>query len=88
MKETPGDIILHMCTKNYGQMTYGSWDMVCDRWTDRQTDGQKKWHIDVGAQLKKKTDFTWNPQPQRNSVCRSRLTRETEFDSIFEHFNH
>ena len=32
MKKTPGDIIiLHMCTKNYDQMMYGSWDMVCDR---------------------------------------------------------
>ena len=31
-KKTPGDIIiLHMCTKNYDQMMYGSWDMVCDR---------------------------------------------------------
>ena len=28
----PGDIIiLHMCTKNYDQMMYGSWDMVRDR---------------------------------------------------------
>ena len=32
MKQTPGDIIiLHICTKNYDQMTYASWDMVCDR---------------------------------------------------------
>ena len=32
MKKTPGDIIiLHMCTKNYDQMMYGSWDMVHDR---------------------------------------------------------
>ena len=31
MKRKPGDvIILHMCTKNYGQMMYGSWDMVHD----------------------------------------------------------
>ena len=31
-KKTPGDIIiLHMCTKNYDQMMYGSWDMVRDR---------------------------------------------------------
>ena len=30
-KKTPGDIIiLHMCTKNYDQMMYGSWDMVHD----------------------------------------------------------
>ena len=31
-KKTPGDIIiLHMCTKNYDQMMYSSWDMVRDR---------------------------------------------------------
>ena len=30
-KKTPGDIILlHMSTKNYDQMMYGSWDMVHD----------------------------------------------------------
>ena len=26
-----------------------SWDMVCNRWTDGWTDGQKKWHIERGA---------------------------------------
>ena len=32
MKKIPGDIIiLHKCTKNYDQMMYSSWDMVCDR---------------------------------------------------------
>ena len=36
-KKTTGDIIiLHMCTKNYDYMIYSSWDMVCDRWMDRQ----------------------------------------------------
>ena len=40
-KKTPGDIIiLHMCTKNYDQIMYGSWDMVCDRWTGGLTDGR------------------------------------------------
>ena len=30
-KKPPGDIIiLHICTKNYDQMKYGSWDMVRD----------------------------------------------------------
>ena len=30
-KKIPGDIIiLHMHTKNYDQMIYGSWDMVCE----------------------------------------------------------
>ena len=31
-KTQPGDIIiLSMCTKNYDQMMYNSWDTVCDR---------------------------------------------------------
>ena len=46
-----------MCTKNNDHMIYSSWNMVCNRWTDRQmnrwmdgwTDVQKKWHIEVGA---------------------------------------
>ena len=51
MKETPGDIIiLHMCTKTYDQMMYGSWDMLREGRTDGRTDG--KWHIEVGAYLK------------------------------------
>ena len=50
-KKTPGDvIILHMCTKNYDQVMYGSWEMVCKGWAD----GQKKWHIEVGAPPKNK----------------------------------
>ena len=38
-------IILHMCTKNYDQMIYGSWDKA----RDGRTDGQKKWHMEVGV---------------------------------------
>ena len=39
MKKTPGDIIiLHMCTKNYDQMMYGSWDILSDRQTDGKSD--------------------------------------------------
>ena len=50
MKKLPEDIIiLHMCINNYNQMMYGSWDMVCDRWTDRQMDRWKKWQRWVGA---------------------------------------
>ena len=31
-EKSPGNIvILQMCTKNYDQMMYGSWGMVCDR---------------------------------------------------------
>ena len=44
MKKRPGDIImLHMCTKNNDHMMYmmyGSWNMVCNSWTDRWTDGK------------------------------------------------
>ena len=45
MKKMPGDImIVYMSTKNYGQMMYGFWDIVCDRqkdgWTDRWMDRQ------------------------------------------------
>ena len=36
--------------QKYDNMMYGSWDMVCNgRRTDGQTNGQKKWHIEVGA---------------------------------------
>ena len=38
-----------MCPKNYDQMMYGSWDILCDGWTDRWMDRWKKWHIEVGA---------------------------------------
>ena len=38
-----------MCNKNYDQMVYGSWDILRNRRTDGQTDGWKKWHIEVGA---------------------------------------
>ena len=42
VKKKSGDIIiLHICTKNYDQMMYGSWDMVRDGRTDRRTDGRK-----------------------------------------------
>ena len=48
MKKTPADIIiLYTCTKNCDQNMYGSWDMMCDRWTDGQTD--RKSDIEVGA---------------------------------------
>ena len=39
MNKVHGDIIiLHMFTKNYDQIMYGSWDMVHDSWTDGWTD--------------------------------------------------
>ena len=33
-------IILQLCTKNYDQMMYSSWDTVCDAQTDRRTVGR------------------------------------------------
>ena len=39
-KKTPGDIILHVFTKNYDHMMYVSWDMMRDGRTDGQTDGR------------------------------------------------
>ena len=62
-KQTGGIIILHMCTKNYDHIMYASWDMVHNRWMDRQMnrwtdglrDGQKKWLIEVGVPPKKIT---------------------------------
>ena len=41
MKKIPGDIILHMCTKNYDQMMYGYRDMVHDRQMDGRSDIQR-----------------------------------------------
>ena len=65
-------IILHMCTKNYDQMMYGSWDMVCDRWMDGQTDGWKRWHIEAGAHPKNK---------QKNKPIKIKiLTKQTSRD--------
>ena len=41
MKKTSGDIIiLHMCTKNYDQKMYGSWDMLGNGLMEGQTDRQ------------------------------------------------
>ena len=38
-KKTPEDIIiLHMCTKSYDHLMYGSWDMFRDGRTDRKSD--------------------------------------------------
>ena len=42
-------IILQMCARNYDHMMYDSWNMVCDRQMDGWTNGQKKWHKEMGA---------------------------------------
>ena len=47
------NLILHMCTKNCDLMMYGSWNNVRDGSTDWQTDGQKKWHIEIDIPPKK-----------------------------------
>ena len=61
MKKTPADIIiLHMCTKNYGQMMYGALIWCA---TDRWTGGWKKWHIEVGA-------------PPKNNISSFRINKE------------
>ena len=41
-------IILHMGTENYHHVIYGSWDMVCERRTDRRADGKSE-ITEVGA---------------------------------------
>ena len=72
MKENPGDIIiLHMYTKNYDQMMYGSRDMVhrqMDGWTDG---GWKKRHIEVGA-----------PPKNRQNI----LQKHSQNKYLFKHF--
>ena len=41
VKKTPGDIIIsYMRTKNYDQMMYISWDIVCSGQMNRQKDGK------------------------------------------------
>ena len=69
MKNMSGDIImLHMCTKNYDHIMYGSWDMVLDERTDkrmvaridRRMDGQKKWHMKVGTPPKNIVQWMFN----------------------------
>ena len=58
MKKKARDIIiLSMCTTNYDQMMYSSWDMVLERRVDGQgkkSDRQKKRHIEVGVPPKNK----------------------------------
>ena len=39
MKKTPGDITLHISSKNHDHMMHGSWDMVHDRQTNGWTEG-------------------------------------------------
>ena len=87
MKKTPGDIIiLHMCTKNYNEMMYGSWDMVCDTQTDRGTEGGtygwKKWHIEVGAPPKNQQSRfkrIWKPLLGTASMNQAKLVSVIPF---------
>ena len=53
MKTTPGDIIiLHMRTRNYDKMMYGSWEIVHNRRMDGQTE---KVTYEVGAPPKNRS---------------------------------
>ena len=56
-KKTPGDIILHRCTKNYDQWFLRHGERWTDRETDRQMDRWKKWHTQVGAPPKNWTVY-------------------------------
>ena len=48
MKKMPEDIIiLHIYTKKYDHMMYGSWDKVRDRRTDGRTDRKNDIEVDA-----------------------------------------
>ena len=48
MKKTPWDIIiLRMCTKNHGHRMYGSWGMVREQMTGRQTERRTDENSDI-----------------------------------------
>ena len=53
IKKTVGDTSFYTCVSKI----MIRWCMVPEKWcvTDRQTDGQKKWHIEVGAPPKKQS---------------------------------
>ena len=56
MKKTTRDIIiLHMFTKNYDQMMYGSWDMLHDRQMDEWMNGRADGQVD--RQTDRKSDI-------------------------------
>ena len=46
---------------------YGFWDIVCNKWMDGQTDGQKKWHIEVGATPKNNERYLTNNEDKLNA---------------------
>ena len=58
MKKMLADIILHMRTKNYDQMMYGSWEVLCNKQTNRCTHGKsniERWvtHLKNGLTTQK-----------------------------------
>ena len=60
-------IILHMCTKNYDQMIYSSWDPVRDGWLERQMDGWKDRQKDQ-----------WMTERQTDEQTYWRMDRQTD----------
>ena len=56
MKQTPGDIVLHICIKAYDQMMNGSWDTVHNQWMDRWMDRKSDIQMWVLHQKKEKND--------------------------------
>ena len=51
-------------------MMYGSWDMVCNRWTDVQIDEQKNWHIEVSLKLSKVGETKWKIPGKFLKICK------------------
>ena len=73
-----------MCTKNYDQMMYGSWDMV----HGGRTDERKKWHIEVGAPPKKPAEETKEARREKIWILQSSLGNlflEVAVPSSFKH---
>ena len=59
MRKKPGDTItLHMCTKNYDQMMYGSWDMVHNGRMDGKSD-IKRWvpHLKIKSAIPREQNY-------------------------------
>ena len=76
-----------MCPKNYDLMMYSSWHMVCNRWMDRQADGQKKWHIELGAFFSKINKNIIRHHHISIAMCMCWLITEKKTDIYIFFFN-
>ena len=68
----PGDIILHMCTKNYDQIMYSSQDMVC------AMDRQKKegWMGRRGCQIPVNLETSgFEAKFSKNSLMKNKMKK-------------